>query len=242
MRGMTQVAVLDIAIFDAPDIEKEGRFYAELTGWDVVRQNADRFAVRAPNGQEIEFQRAPDHVAPKWPGQDLPQQFHLDLQVTDPAAQAERAIGLGATHLRDGESWITLADPAGHPFDLCQKDGVGSVMDLFAVTIDAPDASALARFYGELAGMDVAYDGPEGAMLAGDGRYVMFQQVGDDYTPPRWPDPAYPQQAHLDLFARDMDTAEAQALELGASRLPGGGEHFRVFADPAGHPFCLIDN
>jgi catechol 2,3-dioxygenase-like lactoylglutathione lyase family enzyme len=242
MRGMTQVAVLDIAIFDAPDIEKEGRFYAELTGWDVVRQNADRFAVRAPNGQEIEFQRAPDHVAPKWPGQDLPQQFHLDLQVTDPATQAERALGLGATHLRDGESWITLADPAGHPFDLCQKDGVGSVMDLFAVTIDAPDASALARFYGELAGMDVAYDGPEGAMLAGDGRYVMFQKVGDDYTPPRWPDPAYPQQAHLDLFARDMDAAEAQALELGASRLPGGGEHFRVFADPAGHPFCLIDN
>ena len=238
---MTQVAVLDIAIFDAPDIEKEGRFFAELTGWDVVRQNADRFAVRAPNGQEIEFQRAPDHVAPKWPGQDLPQQFHLDLQVTDPAAQAERAIGLGATHLRDGESWITLADPAGHPFDLCQKDGVGSVMDLFAVTIDAPDASALARFYGELTGMDVAYDGPEGAMLAGDGRYVMFQQVGDDYTAPRWPDPAYPQQAHLDLSARDMDAAEARALELGASRLPGGGERFRVFADPAGHPFCFVD-
>ena len=78
---MTQVSVLDIAIFDAPDIEKEGRFYAELTGWDVVRQDADRFGLRAPNGQEIEFQRAPDHVAPQWPGQELPQQFHLDLQV-----------------------------------------------------------------------------------------------------------------------------------------------------------------
>jgi catechol 2,3-dioxygenase-like lactoylglutathione lyase family enzyme len=241
MRGMTQVAVLDIAIFDTPDIERDGRFYAELTGWDVVRQDADRFAVRAPNGQEIEFQRAPDHVAPQWPGQQLPQQFHLDLQVTDPAAQAERAIGLGATHLRDGESWITMADPAGHPFDLCQKDGVGSVMDLFAVTIDAPDASALARFYGELTGMDVAYDGPEGAMLAGDGRYLMFQQIGDDYRPPRWPDPAHPQQAHLDLAVRDMDEAETQAVKLGATRLDAGGEHFRVFTDPAGHPFCLVD-
>jgi catechol 2,3-dioxygenase-like lactoylglutathione lyase family enzyme len=241
MPGMTQVSVLDIAIFDAPDIDKEGTFYAELTGWDVVRQDADRFAVRAPNGQEIEFQRAPDHVAPQWPGQQLPQQFHLDLQVTDPAAQAERAIGLGATHLRDGESWITMADPAGHPFDLCQKDGVGAVMDLFAVTIDAPDASALARFYGELTGMDVAYDGPEGAMLAGDGRYLMFQQIGDDYRPPRWPDPAHPQQAHLDLAVRDMDEAEAQAVKLGATRLDAGGEHFRVFTDPAGHPFCLVD-
>ena len=86
---MTQVSVLDIAIFDAPDIEKEGRFYAELTGWDVVRQDAERSGLRAPNGQEIEFQRAPDHVAPRWPGQELPQQFHLDLQVADPKAQAE---------------------------------------------------------------------------------------------------------------------------------------------------------
>ncbi len=238
---MTQVAVLDIAIFDAPDIEKEGTFYAELTGWDVVRQDADRLGLRAPNGQEIEFQRAPDHRAPQWPGQDRPQQFHLDLQVTDPAAEAERAIGLGATHLRDGATWITMADPAGHPFDLCQKDGVGSVMDLFAVTIDAPDASALARFYGELTAMDVAYDGPEGAMLAGDGRYLMFQQIGDDYRPPRWPDPAYPQQAHLDLLVRDMDAAETQAVTLGASRLDGGGERFRVLADPAGHPFCFVN-
>jgi catechol 2,3-dioxygenase-like lactoylglutathione lyase family enzyme len=241
MRGMTQVAVLDIAIFDAPDIEKEGTFYAELTGWDVVRQDADRFGLRAPNGQEIEFQRAPDHVAPQWPGQQRPQQFHLDLQVTDPAAQAERAIGLGASHLRDGATWITMADPAGHPFDLCQQDGVGSVMGLFAVTVDAPDASALARFYGELTGMEVAYDGPEGAMLAADGRYVMFQQIGDDYRPPRWPDPAYPQQAHLDLLVRDMDAAETQAVALGAARLDGGGERFRVLADPAGHPFCLVD-
>jgi catechol 2,3-dioxygenase-like lactoylglutathione lyase family enzyme len=241
MPGMTQVSVLDIAIFDAPDIEKEGRFYAELTGWDVVRQDAERFGLRAPNGQEIEFQRAPDHVAPQWPGQELPQQFHLDLQVADPKAQAERAIGLGATHLRDGDTWITMADPAGHPFDLCQKDGVGSVMDLFAVTIDAPDASALARFYGDLTGMDVAYDGPEGAMLAADGRYVMFQQIGADYRPPRWPDPAHPQQAHLDLAVRDMDAAEAEAIKLGASRLDAGGEHFRVFTDPAGHPFCFVD-
>jgi catechol 2,3-dioxygenase-like lactoylglutathione lyase family enzyme len=240
MRGMTQVSVLDIAIFDAPDIEKAGRFYAELTGWDVVRQDDERFGLRAPNGQEIEFQRAPDHLAPQWPGQERPQQFHLDLQVADPAAQVERAVGLGATHLRDGATWITMADPAGHPFDLCQKDGVGSVMDLFAVTIDAPDASALGRFYGELTGMDMAYDGPEGAMLAGDGRYVMFQQIGDDYRPPRWPDPAYPQQAHLDLAVRDMDAAEAEAVKLGASRLEGGGERFRVFADPAGHPFCFV--
>ena len=112
-------------------------------------------------------------------------------------------------------------------------------MSLFAVTIDAPDASALARFYADLTGMEVTYDGPEGALLSGAGRNVLFQQV-DDYTAPRWPDPAYPQQAHLDLLVEDLDSGEARAVELGASRLAAGGERFRVFTDPVGHPFCLI--
>ena len=153
-------------------------------------------------------------------------------------AAAERAVALGATRLADGATWITLADPAGHPFDLCEKDGVGPVMDLFAVTIDAPDASALAHFYGDLLGMEVTYDGPEGALIAGDGKSLMFQQVSG-YNPPQWPDPAHPQQAHLDILVADLDAGEARALELGASRLDGGGQRSRVFADPAGHPFDL---
>ena len=174
---MTVTARLDLAIFDVADIDQVGSFYAELTCWDVVRQDADRFGVRSPDGHEIEFQRAPDHLAPRWPGQEHPQQFHLDLQVADPGAQAGRAVGLGATRLADGPTWITLADPAGHPFDLCQADGVGPVMKLFAVTIDAPDASALARFYADLTGMEVTYDGPEGALVAGGGKNLMFQQI-----------------------------------------------------------------
>ncbi|HEY0805145.1 MAG TPA: VOC family protein, partial [Pseudonocardiaceae bacterium] len=158
--------------------------------------------------------------------------------VDEHEAAAERAVKLGATRLADGPTWITLADPAGHPFDLCHSDGVGPTMVLFAVTIDAPDASALARFYADLMGMEVTYDGPEGALIVGDGKSVMFQQVSD-YSRPGWPDPARPQQAHLDIIVDDLDAGEARALELGAARLDGGGETFRVFADPAGHPFCL---
>jgi hypothetical protein len=88
-------------------------------------------------------------------------------------------VVLGATRLADGATWITLADPAGHPFDLCQRDGVGPQMQLFAATIDAPAASALARFFADLLGMEVTYDGPEGALVAGGGKSLMFQQVGD---------------------------------------------------------------
>jgi hypothetical protein len=86
--------------------------------------------------------------------------------------------------------------------------------------------------------MELTYEGPEGAVITGDGKNVMFQQVSE-YNPPQWPDPANPQQAHLDILVDDLDAGGARALELGASRLDGGGERFRVFADPAGHPFCL---
>jgi catechol 2,3-dioxygenase-like lactoylglutathione lyase family enzyme len=227
-----------VAAFDAADIDTLASFYAELTGWQVADKDPDWITLQTGDGREIAFQLAPDHVPPQWPGQEHPQQVHLDLQIEDHGAAAERAVGLGATRLADGASWITLADPAGHPFDLCQQDGTGPVMGLFAVTIDAPDASALAHFYADLLGAQVTYDGPEGALVASGGNSVMFQQVGD-YNPPRWPDPAHPQQGHLDIDVDDLDTGEARALELGATRLEGGGKTFRVLADPAGHPFCL---
>jgi predicted enzyme related to lactoylglutathione lyase len=235
---MTLTGRLESAALDARDIDALASFYVELAGWEYARQESDWITIRAGDGQELAFQLAPDHIAPEWPGQRLPQHFHLDLQIEDTEAAAERAVALGATRLAEGPTWITLADPAGHPFDLCQADGVGPVMKLFAVTIDAPDASALSRFYAALMGMEQTYDGPEGAMIAAAGRTIMFQQVSE-YTAPAWPDPAQPQQVHLDILVEDLDAGEARALELGATRLNGGGESFRVFADPAGHPFCL---
>jgi catechol 2,3-dioxygenase-like lactoylglutathione lyase family enzyme len=235
---MTVTGRLELVAFDAADIDKVASFYTELTGWKTTWKQSDWITVRTGDDQEIAFQLAPDHIAPQRPGQEHPQQFHLDLLVDGYEAAAERAVGLGATRLAEGATWITLADPAGHPFDLCQKDGVGPTMGLYAVTVDAPDASALARFYAELLAMAVTYDGPEGALIAGDGKSVMFQQVSG-YNAPRWPDPAHPQQAHLDIIVDDLDCGEARALELGATRLNGGGERFRVFADPAGHPLCL---
>lgn len=236
---MTVTGRLELVAIDAADIDRLASFYAQLTGWEIVRKDTDWITVRAPDGQEVAFQLAPDHVPPRWPGQEHPQQLHLDLWIDDIRAAAERAVELGATHLADGATWITLADPAGHPFDLCQQDGVGPVMRLFAATLDAPAPAPLAHFYGDLMGMDVTYEGPEGALISGAGKNVLFQQIGADYQSPRWPDPAHPQQAHLDIIVEDLDAGEARALELGAIRLDGQGENFRVFADPAGHPFCL---
>lgn len=235
---MTVTGKLELAAFDAPDTEALARFYTDLTGWEMVRNDSGWIILQLPDGQQVGFQPAANHLAPRWPGQQLPQQFHLDLLVDGHEAAADRAVALGATRLADGASWITLADPAGHPFDLCQRDGFGPGIGLYAVTIDAPDAGALARFYADLLGMEVTYDGPEGALISGYDKSVMFQQVAD-YTAPQWPDPAHPQQAHLDILVDDLESAQARALELGATLLKGDGARHRTLADPAGHPFDL---
>ncbi len=232
---MTITGRLELAAFDAADTGKLATFYTELTGWKIARDDGGWIILRASDGQELGLQPSPDHTPPQWPGQEIPQHFHLDLLVDDHHAAADRAIGLGATRLADGATWITLADPAGHPFDLCQRDGVGPEMQLYAVTIDAPDASALGHFYADLLGMEMTYEGPEGALISADGKSLMFQQV-ENYRSPTWPDPACPQQAHLDILVDDLDAAEARAVELGATVL-GGGDRHRTLADPAGHPF-----
>ncbi|TPN06629.1 VOC family protein, partial [Mesorhizobium sp. B2-3-3] len=57
-----------------------------------------------------------------------------------------------------------------------------------------------------------------------------------------WPDPAHPQQFHLDFAVPDLDRAHEQVVALGATVLDEGDgcRSWRVFADPAGHPFCLV--
>ena len=62
----------------------------------------------------------------------------------------------------------------------------------------------------------------------------------EDLRPPDWPAPERPQQFHLDVRVADIEEAEPRALALGAQKLPGGGGDFRVYADPVGHPVCLV--
>jgi catechol-2,3-dioxygenase len=237
---MSPTGRLELVAFDATNIGKLASFYAELTGWRIVRDVDGWITLRAGDGQEVAFQQVAEHIPPQWPGQERPQQIHLDLLVDGYQEAARRAVALGATRLGDGDTWITLADPAGHPFDLCQRDGVGRQMELLAVTIDAPDASALARFYASLLGMEVTDDGPARAVVVGGGKRLVFQQVSD-YTAPQWPDPAHPQQGHLDIIVDDPDhlkAVTAWAEELGATRL-ADQTTWVTLADPAGHPFDL---
>jgi catechol 2,3-dioxygenase-like lactoylglutathione lyase family enzyme len=112
---------------------------------------------------------------------------------------------------------------------------------LDTVVIDCPDPRALADFYCDLLGMHPVKDEGDWVTIRtdSDAPGVAFQQVAD-HRPAQWPDPARPQQVHFDVRVGDLDAAEQRVLAAGASRLPGGGPDFRIFADPAGHPFCLV--
>jgi catechol 2,3-dioxygenase-like lactoylglutathione lyase family enzyme len=237
MTGSTGVGVLDTVAFDAADIEKSAQFWETLLGGTRSSTEGDWITVVTPDKWGIAFQNAPDHAPPDWPSAERPQQMHLDIRVPDLEAATKQAIALGATMLRPNETWNTLADPAGHPFDFVVNDEV-EAPTVFGVMFDVPDAHAAAAFWASLLGDPVVYDQDGMAMLGGP-KPVLFQQV-ENYTAPEFRNPAKPQQVHLDIEVPDLDAGEAATLALGATRLDGGGETFRVFADPYGHPFCLV--
>lgn len=116
---------------------------------------------------------------------------------------------------------------------------------LECVVLDCPDPGQLAAFYRFLLGGTVNRPDPRWAV--GDhwatlhtptGQVVAFQSV-DPYVPPRWPDPAHPQQLHLDFHVEALDRAHSGVLALGG-RLLESARGWRVYCDPAGHPFCLV--
>jgi catechol 2,3-dioxygenase-like lactoylglutathione lyase family enzyme len=109
---------------------------------------------------------------------------------------------------------------------------------LHHVVIDCPDPAALAAFYSELLGLPVTYRSADWVVVArNDTASGLAFQLAPDHRPPRWPDPDAPQQFHLDVMVDDVAEAAARVRDLGARRLPTGDQ---VYADPAGHPFCLV--
>ncbi|MFF7358875.1 VOC family protein [Streptomyces filipinensis] len=114
---------------------------------------------------------------------------------------------------------------------------------LDVVVLDCPDPRALAGFYASVLGGTVESDqeDSEWVDLKVPGGPALAFQRAPGYVAPKWPAPQESQQFHLDLRVADLDVAEKGVLELGARPLDVEDRErtFRVYADPAGHPFCL---
>jgi hypothetical protein len=105
--------------------------------------------------------------------------------------------------------------------------------------IDCPEPEALARFYAEMLDWKVEASSDWADIRAENGNCISFQKV-DDFRRPDWPSQDVPQQMHLDVIVDDLDAGEAAVLALGATKHDHQPDtSFRVFLDPAGHPFCL---
>ena len=115
----------------------------------------------------------------------------------------------------------------------------------WGVTLDAPNANELARFYAELLGWQLFEDGGgDGASVAPseDAGYNLGFQTERHYVRPVWPAaPGQPQMSmHLEIEVDDLDSAVAFAVSVGAELAEFQPQTtVRVMLDPAGHPFCL---
>jgi predicted enzyme related to lactoylglutathione lyase len=115
-----------VLAIDCPDPVALARFYGEVLGWSLDRDDGGWVEITSGDGQYLAFQRVEDFRPPVWPGQDVPQQMHLDLPVEDLDVAEAAVLALGATKHEvqpskgeDGDDWRVFLDPVGHPFCLC---------------------------------------------------------------------------------------------------------------------------
>ncbi|WP_248581341.1 VOC family protein [Nocardioides sp. InS609-2] len=101
----------------------------------------------------------------------------------------------------------------------------------------------MADFYEQLMGLDRVEASEEWVTL-GDAALpprIALQRVAE-FVAPDWQSPNAPQQMHVDVLVENLDVAQVAVLSLGARLLDGSDKPigYRVYADPVGHPFCLV--
>jgi predicted enzyme related to lactoylglutathione lyase len=115
-------------------------------------------------------------------------------------------------------------------------------VNLQVVVFDAADLNAEGTFWARLLGGTVDAE-DDWHMVLVNGEPKVGVQLAPDHVPPEWPD-GTPQQIHLDLWVDDFEEAHTEVMSAGAKLLQAAvstesPDNFQVYADPAGHPFCL---
>ena len=119
---------------------------------------------------------------------------------------------------------------------------MAAIAALSAVALDCREPRLVADFYSALTGAAVERDDGGWVQLASTGGVALAFQRAPDHEPPVWPSTEHPQQVHLDSAVPDLDAGEQAVLGIGARKASAqpAPDSFRVFLDPAGHPFCLV--
>jgi hypothetical protein len=118
-----------------------------------------------------------------------------------------------------------------------------SIAKFTLVALDCPDPRSLAAFYRQVVGGVIVAETESDDWVrlnTVSGCDIGFQQ-DPNHQPPGWPNGG-PQQAHLDFDVDDLEAAEREVLKIGAvkAEVQPAPDEWRVFLDPAGHPFCFV--
>jgi len=121
----TSIGRLGVTAFDCPDALALADFYNSIVGGDLVPGDDDGWVeVHTPTGR-LAFQQIDDHRRPTWPGGDVPQQGHIDIDVVNLDGAEAAVLRLGAEKAATQPSpdqFRVMTDPAGHPFCLVLAD------------------------------------------------------------------------------------------------------------------------
>ena len=112
------------------------------------------------------------------------------------------------------------------------------------IVFDAADLDTESAFWAGIFGGNVVKDDDWHSVLDESGEWRIGVQLAPNHAPPEWPDGTQQQQVHLDLHVDDPRGAHDTAMSLGARLLQSAAdldanEGHQVYADPAGHPFCI---
>ncbi|HEV3186775.1 MAG TPA: VOC family protein [Acidimicrobiales bacterium] len=117
---------LHVTALDCPAPLELAAFYSALTGLEVEPlgdfppEDVTWIELLNDGKPSLGFQKVPAFVTPTWPDGPIPQQLHLDFNVSDLDQGEAFALGLGATkaEYQPGETFRVFLDPVGHPFCL----------------------------------------------------------------------------------------------------------------------------
>jgi hypothetical protein len=234
-------------VIDSADPLAVATFWAQALGWVPVVEGPDE-VVATPAGFEYPGTTALPLtcvlVAEPKTGKN---RIHLDLASTsldDQAAQVERLLGLGATHVDIGQGdvpWVVLADPFGNEFCVLEPRPVyAGTGPIAAIVVDCADPATMARFWTLAGGWPVT--GTEDDMVSlrspsGEGPFIELLRSEDPKQ--------VKNRIHLDVapFPDDDQAADSARLQAAGAKLADvgqGDEDWIVQSDPDGQEFCIL--
>ena len=213
---------------DVIDARLEGTFWAGALGWQLeLHDDGDAHLSDAEGRTQLWLNQVPE---PK----PVKNRIHIDVN----ADSLEEVLDLGATVLREGHHWTTLADPEGHEVCVFVREEPVTVRTNELVWDCAEGAQAShdnAAWWGEILGAVVVDD---------DRGFSWIEQIpGCPWESFDWAGVAEPKtvknRVHIDVTTDDLDALVARGATV--LRPKGdGGLRWTVLADPWGNEFCAF--